>query len=77
MLSLSQTIIGKTLYKISFQYVPKKEDAGAALNFHLTKREKQNIAEALDSENNTLAFQQFMKLTNSIPVNKAVIAGKP
>ena len=77
LLSLSQTIIGKTFYKISFQYVPKKEDAGAALNFHLTKREKQNIAEALDSENNTLAFQQFMKLTNSVPVNKAVIAGKP
>ena len=76
LLSLSQTIMGDSLYKISFQYVPKKEDAGAALNFHLTKREKQNIASALDSENNTQAFEQFTQLSNILST-KAVIAGKP
>jgi hypothetical protein len=76
LLSLSQTIMGENLYKISFQYVPKKEDAGAALNFHLTKREKHNIADALDNENNRQAFHQFMLLSNHVP-KKAVIAGKP
>jgi hypothetical protein len=76
LLSLSQAIMGDSLYKISFQYVPKKEDAGAALNFHLTKREKYNIASALDNENNTRAFEQFVQLSNLIST-KAVIAGKP
>ena len=76
LLSLSQTIMGDNLYKISFQYVPKKEDAGAALNFHLTKREKYNIASALDNENNTQAFEQFVRVSN-LASRKAVIAGKP
>ncbi|MGZ5133878.1 MAG: patatin-like phospholipase family protein [Flavitalea sp.] len=76
LLSLSQSIMGDNLYKISFQYVPKKEDAGAALNFHLTKREKFNIASALDNENNTQAFEQFLQLSNQLP-KKAAIAGKP
>ena len=75
-MSMSQTIMGEKLYKISFQYVPKKEDAGAALNFHLTKREKINIASALDNENNTRAFERFQEISN-LPSTKAVIAGKP
>jgi hypothetical protein len=76
LLSLSQSLMGENLYKISFQYVPKKEDAGAALNFHLTKREKYNIAGALDNENNKQAFKQFVQLSNLVP-KKAEIAGKP
>ncbi|MBC7827553.1 MAG: patatin-like phospholipase family protein [Chitinophagaceae bacterium] len=76
LLSMSQTIMGEKLYKISFQYVPKKEDAGAALNFHLTKREKYNIATALDNENNTQAFRQFLEISHLIS-KKAAIAGKP
>jgi len=76
LLSLSQSIMGENLHKITFQYVPKKEDAGAALNFHLTKREKHNIAGALDNEDNKQAFHQFLRLSNPIP-KKAAIAGKP
>ena len=76
LLSLSQSIMGENLYKISFQYVPKKEDAGAALNFHLTKREKYNIASALDNENNTTAFRQFVQLANT-DSTRAAIAKKP
>ena len=52
---------GKFL-RLSFQYVPKKEDAGAALNFHLSKREKQDIAEALDSDKNRAMFTRFRSL---------------
>jgi Patatin-like phospholipase len=75
LLSLSQSIMGNTLHKISFQYVPRKEDAGAALNFHLTKREKFNIASALDNENNKQAFRQFVHLNRTSI--KAESAGKP
>ncbi|MET0242460.1 MAG: hypothetical protein ABW174_03285 [Flavitalea sp.] len=62
MLGLTQAVIGKQLHKISFQYVPKKEDGRAALSFHLTKREKKNIAAALDSDNNMKAFGKFTEV---------------
>lgn len=69
LLGLTQSVIGQQLHKISFQYVPKKEDSRAALSFHLTKREKKNIAEALDNENNQQAFDHFLRLLN--PVSKS------
>ncbi|RYY29691.1 MAG: patatin-like phospholipase family protein [Chitinophagaceae bacterium] len=59
-LGLTQAIPGINLHKISFQYVPKKEDGRAALSFHLTKREQINIAEALSSENNQDAFARYL-----------------
>ncbi|MFM9909627.1 MAG: hypothetical protein ACKVOW_09770, partial [Chitinophagaceae bacterium] len=63
MLSLTQQFMGKHIYKFTFQYYPRKEEAKAALNFHLTKLEKQDIAEALESENNSAAFHQLENLT--------------
>jgi hypothetical protein len=66
MLSLSQLAMGQQIFKFTFQYSPKKEDARAALNFHLTKSEKQDIAEALESENNQYAFHRLIKLTDTI-----------
>lgn len=62
LLCLSQQIMGKQFYKLSFQYLPKKEDARAALNFHLTKSEKLDINEALFSINNQRAFQYYQEL---------------
>lgn len=62
MLSLTQQTMGKYIYKFTFQYSPKKEDARAALNFHLSKLEKQDIAGAIENENNRLAFEQLVKL---------------
>ncbi|MHA4843144.1 patatin-like phospholipase family protein [Flavitalea antarctica] len=67
LLGLTQAVIGHQLHKISFQYVPKKEDGRAALSFHLTKREKRNIAEALDNDNNQKAFDQVLKLLQPPP----------
>jgi Patatin-like phospholipase len=75
LLSLSQSLLGDKLHKISFQYVPRKEDAGAALNFHLTKREKINIANALDNENNKQAFNAFVHLNQMS--KKVESTGKP
>ncbi len=66
MLSLSQLAMGQQIFKFTFQYSPKKEDARAALNFHLTKSEKQDIAEALESDNNQYAFNRLIKLTDTI-----------
>lgn len=62
LLCLSQQILGKQFYKLSFQYLPKKEDARAALNFHLTKSEKLDINEALFSINNQQSFGFFKEL---------------
>ncbi len=63
LLSLSQNGMGFPFRKLVFQYVPKTEDAGAALNFHLTMQEKLNIIGALDNSDNQRAFQQFRQLT--------------
>ncbi|HEX9514337.1 MAG TPA: hypothetical protein VF939_27780 [Puia sp.] len=62
LLSLSQNGMGFPFRKLIFQYVPKTEDAGAALNFHLTKQEKQTIIGSLDNEENKNSFAQFRKL---------------
>jgi hypothetical protein len=62
LLSLSQNGLGFPFRKLIFQYVPKSEDAGAALNFHLTRQEKGNIIGALDNNENQRAFQQFKQL---------------
>lgn len=66
MLSLTQQFMGKHIYKFTFQYYPRKEEAKAALNFHLTKLEKQDIEEALESENNSAAFHQLQNLTMKV-----------
>jgi hypothetical protein len=54
--------MGFPFRKLIFQYVPKTEDAGAALNFHLTRQEKLNIIGSLDNEQNRRAFQTFSEL---------------
>jgi len=62
LLSLSQNGMGISFHKLIFQYVPKTEDAGAALNFHLTTQEKRDISGALDNEENKKTFQEFRQL---------------
>jgi hypothetical protein len=62
LLSLAQNGMGFPFRKLIFEYVPKTEYEGAALNFHLTKEEKQNITGSLDNADNRRAFQQFTGL---------------
>ncbi|WEK36717.1 MAG: hypothetical protein P0Y53_04310 [Candidatus Pseudobacter hemicellulosilyticus] len=69
-LSLSQELMDGKLQRLSFQYIPKKEEARATLNFHLSKRERQDIAEALDSEQNRRLFHHFRQLLS--PAGKVV-----
>jgi hypothetical protein len=63
LLSLSQQIAGKDFYKLAFQYVPTNENQGATLNFHLTKQEKLDIANALFNIDNQQNFQRFTQLS--------------
>jgi hypothetical protein len=50
------------IHRISFQYIPKKEENKAALNFHLTRREKKDIEGSIGSTANRQAFEGVLKL---------------
>jgi hypothetical protein len=67
LLSLSQNDFKLPFYKLTFQYVPKNELEAATLNFHLTRQEKSDIANALSS----IANQQNFKVIKSF-MNKGV-----
>ena len=54
-----------TIQKIAFQYTPTKEEDKAALNFHLTQREKKDIAVSLNSALNSENFQKVARLLNT------------
>ncbi len=53
---------GSQLHRISFQYVPSKNDAHARLSFHLTAAEKRDIALALDNPTNKEEFNKLKKI---------------
>jgi hypothetical protein len=56
---------GFPIHKISFQYIPKKEEDKAALSFHLTRKEKLDIATSLKSKYNVESFSKVLQLTGS------------
>jgi hypothetical protein len=62
LLSLTQNMMDSTFYKLTFQYVPKNADEGAALNFHLTRQEKLDIANALNTPANQKVFSKAAAL---------------
>lgn len=65
LMGLAQSMMGNYFYNLCFQYIPEKSDARAALNFHLTKSEKKDIASALGSTSNQQTFAQFNQLIKS------------
>lgn len=52
----------KNLYRLTFVYSPKKEDQGAALNFHLTAAEKKDVIASFNSDYNQQVLQQLLAL---------------
>ena len=50
------------LYHINFMYVPKVVDKGAALNFHLTAREKRDVKESFSNEFNQASLKKLKEL---------------
>jgi hypothetical protein len=75
LMSLAQDAMGFPFRKLVFQYVPKTEDAGAALNFHLTTQEKITIIGALDNSDNQQTFQRFAELAGAAADNAARTGG--
>ena len=61
------------IYKITFQYTTEKMEDKAALNFHLTQREKKNIMSSPDFPFNHKSFGQLINLFNK----KDSIVAKP
>ena len=64
LLSLSSDLMGASFHKLTFQYIPKSEEEGATLNFHLTSQEKLDLAQAIYSDNNRQTFREFRGLIN-------------
>lgn len=62
LMGLARSMMGNYFYNFCFQYIPEKSDARAALNFHLTKSEKLNIAGALGNAGIQQTFTQFQQL---------------
>jgi len=55
---------GYPIHKISFQYIPRSEETKAALSFHLSERERQDINASLNSRHNQQGFRKVMELVN-------------
>ncbi len=52
----------RTVNKVLFQYSPSKEENKAALNFHLSQRERNDIINSVNAPGNTRNFQQVLRL---------------
>lgn len=53
---------GYPIHKITFQYIPRKEETKAALSFHLTQQEKLDIAGSIQSKHNQENFDKLVQL---------------
>jgi hypothetical protein len=52
------------IHKIIFQYASEKQEDKAALNFHLTQREKNHIMYSPDIKYNLESFDKLIRLFN-------------
>jgi hypothetical protein len=52
------------MYRFSFIYEPASQKKGAALSFHLTEREKKDIAAAVYNQKNTSTLRKLLQLQN-------------
>ena len=62
MLSYFSEHPGRTVHKILFQYASDKEENKAALNFHLSQRERKDIVTSVNSSANAYSFERLKKL---------------
>ena len=65
MLSYYTQHTGHNFFKVTFQYATDKEENKAALNFHLSQREKNDIASSIRSSYNAQSFQRVLQLLNN------------
>jgi hypothetical protein len=50
------------LHRIIFMYIPEKEDHGAALNFHLTAREKRDVIVSFNNNYNQKELKKLLEM---------------
>jgi len=50
------------LHRINFMYIPKETEKGAALNFHLTAREKRDVMESFNNAFNQASLKKLQEL---------------
>lgn len=62
MLSYYTETSQSNVYKVLFQYASEKEENKAALNFHLSKREKLHIISSVNSSANRQSFEMIKRL---------------
>jgi hypothetical protein len=62
LISVSNQRFGFPFEKLNFSYVPSKKSKGAALNFHLTAKEKLDIHQSLFSMDNKYVFDRVETL---------------
>ncbi len=67
MLHYFTTGSGIPVYKLAFQYHTDKEENKAALNFHLTKREQNDILQSVNAGGNRQEFTKLLKLFYTKP----------
>ena len=54
--------LDSVLHRITFMYVPEKEEQGASLNFHLTAREKRDVIASFNNSFNQDAVRRIVRL---------------
>jgi hypothetical protein len=64
LLSVMEGYMGNNFYKMTFQYEPKTALEGAALNFHLSREEKLDLANAVNNQQNQQIFKNVNDLLN-------------
>jgi hypothetical protein len=60
--SYLQSELGPSIQRISFMYVPETEEKGAALNFHLTAREKRDVRQSFNNVYNQASLKLVREL---------------
>lgn len=61
-ISYAENFLNVPLNRVSFMYIPDKEDNAASLNFHLTAREKIEVQSSLKRLNNVKAFEEVKRI---------------
>jgi len=61
-ITYAKSFLDSSLHRVSFMYLPEKEESGATLNFHLTAREKKEVHASLRRQNNMEAFEQIKRI---------------
>jgi Patatin-like phospholipase len=64
LLSVIEGYMGNNFYKMTFQYEPRIVNEGAALNFHLSRQEKLDLANAVNSPLNQQIYRSVDELLN-------------